>query len=176
MEYYFGIVPTTDIYDRVMKMRDKYNAHLSSGPHITIKASCGLTEDMAWLPSCLKVISEFRNFSVSVGGPNFFGNRDVLYLEVRSKELLGLHKRLVSVFNPSPEQIAKCFELELYKPHITVARKSVDTESIIEMKRELESDVGSEHVFQASHVSLFYRASKSEKYIKGADFFLSEQI
>lgn len=173
MEYYFGIVPPMDIHDKIMKLRDKYNGHQSSGPHITVKASCGLTEDIGWLPPCQKVISEFGDFPIRVGDLKFFGNMDVLYLEVKSHELVELHKRLVTIFNPNQEQIMKCFELERYKPHITVARKSVVSDSIIEMKKELESYVSLVQEFQATHISLFYRADKKEKYKKRADFCLT---
>lgn len=172
MEYYFGIVPPMDIYNKIMKLRDKYNGHQSSGPHITVKASCGLTEDIGWLPPCQKVISEFGEFPIRVGAPSYFGNMDVLYLEVSSHELIELHKRLVSIFNPNQEQLMRCFELERYKPHITIARKSVVSDSIIEMKKEMESYVNSVQEFQATHISLFYRANKTEKYKKRADFCL----
>lgn len=165
MDFFFGIVPEADIYEKVMNVREKYKYLDGSDPHITVKASCGLTEDMSWLSKCRKIISEFGSFQITIGGPRYFGDKDVLYLDVQSDELIELHKQLVSVFKPNEESIKKCFELELYKPHITVARKSRLSEATIEeMRKDILLDFENNHTFSVSTVSLFYRANKTEKY------------
>lgn len=120
---------------------------------------------MSWLSKCRKIISEFGSFQITVGVPKYFGDRDVLYLDVQSEELIELHKQLVSVFKPNEESIKKCFELELYKPHITVARKSrLSQADIEEMRKDFLPDFEKNHTFSVSTVSLFYRANKNEKY------------
>lgn len=169
-EYTFAIVPTFNICDKIMTVREKYKYESSSEPHITLKASCGISDDMKWLSECQSIISSFGKFEVTVGLPNYFGNKDVLYLEIISDELIELHKRLVSVFDPDEEQFRKCFELEYYKPHITIARKSRLSESVIEeMRKDISPYFGSEHVFSVSSVGLFYRENNKEKFRKKID-------
>lgn len=41
-----------------------------------------------------------------------------MYIEAHSPELTELHRKLVTVFEPSEEQTMQCFELDLYTPHI----------------------------------------------------------
>ncbi|ANY75258.1 hypothetical protein BBD41_23255 [Paenibacillus ihbetae] len=174
MEFFFGIVPETDIYEKVMSVREKYCVRNGSDPHITVKASCGLSEDMSWLSKCRKIISEFESFQITVGAPKYFGDRDVLYLDVQSEELIELHKRLVAVLEASEESINRCFELELYKPHITVARKSRLSEATIEeMRKDILPDFKKNRTFSVSTVSLFYRANKNEKYRRKEDIKIS---
>ncbi|WP_054957308.1 2'-5' RNA ligase family protein [Paenibacillus dakarensis] len=165
MEYYFGIVPSMDIYEPILSLREEYNYRGSSEPHITVKASCGLSEDMGWLPLCQKIISNFGKISISVGSPNYFGDKDILYLEAHSNELNELHRKLVHVFNPDEQQIKKCFELDLYKPHITIARKSNLGEEVIEeMKYKTGNYFETTKTFVAESVKLFYRESREDKY------------
>lgn len=169
-EYTFGIVPTFNICDKIMTVREKYKYVSSSEPHITVKSSCGISDDMNWLPACRSIISNFGEFEVTVGMPKYFRNKDVLYLEIISDELIELHKRLVSVFDPDEEQIKKCYELEYYKPHITIARKSRLSESAIEkMRKDISPYFGTEHVFSVSSVGLFYRENNNEKFRKKVD-------
>jgi len=169
-EYTFAIVPSFDICEKIIAVRKEYKYASSSEPHITVKASCGISDDMKWLSACQNIISNFRKFEVTVGMPNYFGNKDVLYLEIISDDLIELHKRLATVFNPDEEQIRKCFELEYYKPHITIARKSRLSESVIEeMRKEISPYFGSEHVFSVSSVGLFYRENNKEKFRKKID-------
>jgi len=174
MEFFFGIVPEAYISEKVMNVREQYNYLGGSDPHITVKASCGLTEDMNWLSACRKIISEFGSFQITVGVPKYFGDRDVLYLDVQSDELIELHKRLVAVLEPSEESINRCFELELYKPHITVARKSRLSEDAMEdIRKEIHPYFEKNHTFSVSNVSLFYRANKTEKYRREEDIRIS---
>ncbi|MGG3280027.1 2'-5' RNA ligase family protein [Paenibacillus solani] len=169
-EYTFAIVPSFDICEKIIAVREKYQYVSSSEPHITVKASCGISDDMKWLPACQSIISSFGNFQITVGLPNYFGNKDVLYLEIISEELIELHKGLVSVFDADEEQIKKCFELQYYKPHITIARKSRLSESAIEeIRKAISPYFRSEHVFSVSSVGLFYRENNNEKFRKKID-------
>ncbi|KOP67376.1 hypothetical protein AMS62_20610 [Bacillus sp. FJAT-18019] len=84
--------------------------------------------------------------------------------------MIELHERLVSVFDADEEQIRKCFELEHYKPHITIARKSRLSESAIEeMRKGISPYFRSKHVFSVSSVGIFYREDNNEKFRKKID-------
>lgn len=169
-EYTFAVVPSFDICEKIITVREKYKYASSSEPHITVKASCGISDNMKWLPECQNILSNFGEFEVTVGLPNYFGNKDVLYLAIISDELIELHKRLVSVFDADEEQIMKCFELQYYKPHITIARKSRLSESVIEeMRKDISLYFDSEHIFSVSSVGLFYRENNNEKFRKKID-------
>lgn len=89
-------------------------------PHITVKASLGLTDDMEWLMKVKEVCSKTKPFVVKTDSINTFGDFDVVYLNADSPDIKALHKDIVNQFNYSKEEGTKFFELELYNPHISL--------------------------------------------------------
>jgi len=123
-----------------------------------------------WMSECKRIIEGFRSFSVSVGELRYFGDKDVLYIGADSPELTELHRKLVAVFEPTEEQTKRCFELNLYIPHLTVAKKESLSEEILEeMERTLFPHFQDRQTFDVHEIRLYARDDQNKTFQKYED-------
>ncbi|EPY11066.1 2'-5' RNA ligase family protein [Paenibacillus alvei] len=171
MKYFFGIVPPLSIYEKLMSVRNQYH-YSGVEPHITVKLSYGTGTMLPvnWMSECKRIIEGFRSFSVSVGELRYFGDKDVLYIGAHSPELIELHRKLVAVFEPTEEQTKRCFELNLYIPHLTVAKKESLSEEILEeMGRTLSPHFRDRQTFDVHEIRLYARDDQTKTFQKYED-------
>jgi 2'-5' RNA ligase len=146
MPYFIGIVPSEDYKEQILVFRNKWaktfrNRWDNNGfrapvePHITVKLSNGLTEDMNWLEKVRETCSSFPIFQLALSEPGTFGTA-VTFLSVESKDIYNLHKNLVDAVSPPPELIDSNIELDNFIPHLTLGQTKwgMNEAEIIEMK------------------------------------------
>ncbi|MHB1493618.1 MAG: 2'-5' RNA ligase family protein [Thermoplasmataceae archaeon] len=76
--------------------------------------------DLAWFKSVKKVCRSFCPFDVEIEVPDTF-RTSVLFPKISSPKTLDLHRELAGLFDSSPAEILENFELDYYKPHISLA-------------------------------------------------------
>lgn len=159
MQYFIGIVPPCDYLERLAAFQKRWPSNGVSAvaqPHVTVKAQGGLTPDMAWLDRVKEACSSISSFPLSLSEPALFG-KEVLFLSVRSNELLELHKKLVSAVSPSTELIQRYFEMDLYSPHLTLGQMhwGMKESEIDEMKAEAGIALAPYPTFTVSYVRVY---------------------
>ncbi|WJH32398.1 2'-5' RNA ligase family protein [Paenibacillus sp. CC-CFT747] len=138
MQHFIGIVPPEEYVEKIVAFQKRWpGSRLPQlvEPHITVKAQSGLTEDRQWLERVRKIGAEFPGFSLSLGETQWFA-RAVLYLDVRSMGLYGLHAQLVRAVSPTEEQMIRYSELDRYVPHLTLGQTywGLSEEELAEME------------------------------------------
>ncbi|ETT51937.1 2'-5' RNA ligase family protein [Paenibacillus sp. FSL P4-0338] len=124
MQYFIGIVPPQKYTARIIQFQNRWsNNRLPQvvEPHITVKAQGGLYPDLDGLQHVKRVCSSYWPFELSLTAPICIGD-SVIGLGVHSQYLSELHFRLVRAVSPSPELIARYFELDSYLPHLTLGQ------------------------------------------------------
>ncbi|WP_339224878.1 DUF4303 domain-containing protein [Paenibacillus sp. FSL H8-0332] len=98
-------------------------------------AQGGLYQDLEWLQHVKRVCSSCSPLELSLNAPISIGD-SVIGLGVRSQHLSELHSRLVRAVSPSPELIARYFELDSYLPHLTLGQTGwgMNGSELIEMQ------------------------------------------
>ena len=167
MPFFIGIVPPEDYKDQILVFRNKWaktfrNRWDNNGfrapvePHITVKLSNGLTEDMNWLEKVRETCSSFPIFQLTLSEPGTFGTA-VTFLSVESKEIYNLHKNLVDAVSPPPELIDSNIELDNFIPHLTLGQTKwgMNEAEIIEMKLAAREALPPFPSFDVTFVRLF---------------------
>jgi 2'-5' RNA ligase len=121
MQFFIAIVPPEDYKEKILEFRNRWSINHISDPHVTLKAQSGLTEDLNWLANVREACSSFPRFQLSLSEPAMYGTA-VTYLNVESKEIYNLHKRLMEVVSPPPELIKRYMELDRFHPHLTLGQ------------------------------------------------------
>ncbi len=124
MHYVIGIVPPSPYRQRISEFQRRWPNNQTPGivePHITVKAQGGLTPDLSWIHPVIAACSTFPRFTAAITVPKFFGDA-VVYLGIASTSIHALHRRLVNAISPTPEMIARYFELDHYVPHVTLGQ------------------------------------------------------
>ena len=146
MCFFIGVVPPEDYKEQILVFRNKWAKAFrdrwdNNGfrdpvePHITVKLSNGLTEDMNWLEKVRETCSSFPIFQLTLSDPGTFGT-SVTFLSVESKEIYNLHNNLVDSVSPPAELIDRNIELDNFIPHLTLGQTKwgMNEAEIIEMK------------------------------------------
>lgn len=177
MQFFIGIVPPEEYKHSIMKFQQKWKNHRITNavePHLTLKAQGGLAPDKKWIDEIKKVCKTFPSFSVTISKPEFFGE-DILYLSVKSPELLKLHETIIHVVSPSEELIKKYYELKDFIPHITLGKVyyGLSKNDLIEMKALAEKELSPYPTFKVSVVRIYAEVSPG-KYKKYMDLQLKD--
>lgn len=96
MNYFIGIVPPEIYKQRIVRFQQQWRNNKLPNivePHITLKAQGGLLLDLRWLEKVADCCKDIETFQLTLDKADFFGD-DVLFLHVKSEEILQLHKRL----------------------------------------------------------------------------------
>ncbi|ACQ71566.1 2'-5' RNA ligase family protein [Exiguobacterium sp. AT1b] len=124
VEYFIGIIIPKDYLIRIEKFQNKWIKQLGVEPHITLKAQGGLTSDERWIEKVRTVCKHFKPFQVSLGKPKYFGD-NILYLSVKSNDLVNLHQEMLQKLAPPKHIITQYFEGDEYVPHLTLGTEYV---------------------------------------------------
>lgn len=152
MEIFIVIVPPQEYADRIAAFQRRFQCgDPLVGPHITVKAQCGLTQDLDWLPNVEKVCRSFPRFEMALGQPEMFFT-NVLYLSINSPKIFDLHRQLVEAVGPTPEQIESYFELEAYVPHLTLGMLRPDLE---EIRQSAEAELPAFAAFPVEFIRIY---------------------
>ncbi|WP_164669750.1 2'-5' RNA ligase family protein [Virgibacillus doumboii] len=176
MQYFIGIVPPEEYLKKISKFRQKWKNHRIDEvvePHITLKAQGGLTPDEKWLEKVRGVCENFAAFQISLDRPEFFGE-DILYLSVKSTELMEIHKNIVRAISPSADLVKQYFELDDFVPHMTLGKAGygLSKQELKDMARLAESKLAPYPTFDVNFVRV-YREIEGE-YVKYLDISLRE--
>lgn len=119
MQYFFGIVPSDDL---AQKLRSQFR--YGTEPHVTVKAQSGLTEESreTWTKSVRRALAGFGSFEVALGDVGSFGNR-VAFLSVNAPRIHVLHALLVEAVAPTQNEMLRYHETGPYTPHLTVGKR-----------------------------------------------------
>ncbi|MFX3636870.1 MAG: 2'-5' RNA ligase family protein [Candidatus Pristimantibacillus sp.] len=167
MPFFIGIVPPEEYKEQILVFRNKWattfrNRWDNNGfmapvePHITVKLSNGLSEDMNWIEKVRETCSSFPIFQLTLSEPGTFGTA-VTFLSVESKEIFNLHKNLVDAISPPPELIDSNIELDNFIPHLTLGqiKWGMNEAEIIEMKLAAREALPPFPSFDVTFVRLF---------------------
>lgn len=176
MQYFIGVVPPDDYRQKLMQFQNRWpNNRINEfvEPHITVKAQDGLGPDLEWLEKVKRICTCFPAFQVSITESSTFRD-DVVYLGIKSVEIQVLHEQLVRAVSPAPQLVQKYFELDLYRPHMTLGRKYLGlTEwEISQMLDSARTELNSFLPFTVTHVRI-YREIAPDKYVPFEDVNLA---
>ena len=118
MQFFIAIIPPKGIKQQIEDIQKKFGDNCVE-PHITVKAQGGLSDDKLWIGKVKKGIAGFRPFKVVLGRAKTFENK-VLYISVKSEEIVRLHNEIVSAINPPGYLKKEHFEDKFYTPHLTL--------------------------------------------------------
>ncbi len=149
VEYFVAIAPPKkygEILTQFQKMWPNNTLPDFVEPHITVKSQAGLNEDEYWIDSIKTICSNFPVFNLSLKGVKSFG-KSVVYLGVESNMINALHRKIVEVISPSPENSRRYYELDLYEPHLTLGSEEFGM-SEIELSEMMKLANNSFYAFQ----------------------------
>lgn len=166
MEYFIGIVPPVEYRECIRHFRERWKSarHVTTEPHITVKAQGGLTYDLVWVDAVRHVCSAMDPFGVTFAEPRAFGET-VVYLDVNAPRLRAVHERLVDCLLLSPETLQPYFEGDSYVPHLTLGQSSwgMTHGELQEMHRDAGTELASLGTFTAAGLQIF-RGSEPGRY------------
>ena len=125
VEYFIAITPPKEYGELITQFQRRWPNNALPDfvePHITVKSQDGLNKDEYWIDSIKTICSNFAMFNLSLKGVKSFG-KSVVYLGVESDRIHVLHRKIVEVISPNPEDSRKYHELDLYEPHLTLGSK-----------------------------------------------------
>lgn len=157
MQYFLAILPPPEFRNLICETFKG----LIEQPHITVKAQCGLTPKVGeWLPNTIDAVKGFGSFEINIAEPSYFGD-SVLFLSVYSKEIYALHGLLMQTISPPLEQASEFFELEGWRPHLTlsIGKKSLSSENL-----EKANALPTPLTFHSIEISLFCQKNIGEPY------------
>lgn len=176
MKYFIGIVPPEETTNRIIKFQRQWEENQLPDvvePHITLKAQGGLTDDLDWIQKVEEVSMDISSFQLTWAEPKYFGN-DILYFSMKpSEELHELHRRIVEVISPSPEDIKKYFELEDFVPHLTLGKTywGISSDQLRDMSERAYQLLPSLKAFDVECIRVYYE-KESNKYVTFQDIQL----
>jgi 2'-5' RNA ligase len=167
VQYFIGIVPPDEYKEQIATFRNRWASNRLKDvvePHITVKAQSGLTEDMNWLENVRETCSSVQSFQLSLSEPATFETA-VTFLNVESKDIYVLHKRLVDTVAPSPELIKRYLELDRFHPHLTLGQTywGMKESEIEEMKLAARNALAPFPTFDVTYVRV-YKEIEPNKY------------
>lgn len=180
-EYFIGIVPPEDYLSRIEEFQSKWIERSGVEPHVTLKAQGGLSADREWIEKVKDVCVNVKPFQMTLDRPAYFGD-SVLYLQVRSEELVELHHRLVEVISPPNDVVKTYFEGDEFVPHLTLGKeeygggisKGVSKQDLKEMEQQVQENLTPYPTFEVDFIRI-YELNKSErKYEKLQDIALGK--
>lgn len=174
MKYFLGITLPLVTRERILEIQKSYPSNKVPylyEPHITLKRSVGLTEDKAWLAKVMSLIGNYSRFSLELNEIGEFEDNVLFLRPAYSDELINLHKQLVSMLSPNPDDNKKSFEGDFYNPHCTLGETTwggMTSEELIGMKKKAEIYLSDIPPFQVDFVRLFQKENE-EIYAKLID-------
>ncbi|WP_454191303.1 2'-5' RNA ligase family protein [Paenibacillus sp. Marseille-Q7038] len=175
MKYFIGITPPDDYKEKIVTFRGRWSRNRLNDvvePHITVKAQGGLTVDLHWSESVRKACSLIPSFQLTLSDPGSFGS-DVTFLNVKTNNVIDLHKKLVKVILPSQELLDRYFEMDKYHPHLTLGQTywGLSENEIDEMKLLTINELAPFPTFDVNYVRV-YKEVEPDKYTPFEDIQL----
>jgi len=165
MKFFIGIVPPEDIYSAVVNIQNKFGDNRLE-PHITLRPPVTVTQQDQWITAIEKVCATLSPVKINLPGTGHFGNR-VLFIEVVSEELTGLHNAVVKAIKPFEQIDAKSNGNENYRPHLTLARKwcGFTKHDFVDMKVLADEFLSGQQVcFTANSVRIYHKPLPGGRY------------
>ena len=174
MEYFIAITPSKEYGVIITRFQRSWPNNALPDfvePHITVKSQAGLNEDEYWIDSIKTICRNFAMFNLSLKGVKSFG-KSVVYLGVESDRIHVLHRKIVEVISPNPEDSRKYHELDLYEPHLTLGSKEFGMSEVelSEMKKLANDRLHDFHSFIVNSLKI-YKLSET-KYQKIHELYL----
>ncbi len=159
MEYFVAITPPKKYGDIITQFQRRWPNNTLPDfvePHITVKSQAGLNEDEQWIDSIKTICSNFTMFNLSLKGVKSFG-KSVVYLGVESNRIRVLHRKIVEVISPNPENSRRYYELDLYDPHLTLGSKEFGMSEVelSEMKKLANDRLHDFHSFIVNSLKIY---------------------
>ena len=176
MEYFIAITPPKEYGEIITQFQRRWPNNTLPDfvePHITVKSQAGLNEDEQWIDSIKTICSNFAMFNLSLKGVKSFG-KSVVYLGVESNRIRVLHRKIVDMISPNPENSRRYYELDLYVPHLTLGSKEFGMSEVelSEMKKLANDRFHDFHSFIVNSLKI-YKLSET-KYQKIHEIYLKQ--
>lgn len=130
-------------------------------PHITVKAPFDPPKTNRWLEEIQHVCQNTPSFFLSLGAPSFFGE-GVVYLSVKSEELVRLHQEVIRVFTQSTGFRVSQSEGKAYTPHLTLGniRHGLTAKEIREMGEQAANELAPYPSFHVGFLKIYEKQDK----------------
>ena len=164
MPFFIAVLPPLQIMDQIQSFRNQWDYTESSPPHITVKASSGLTATEDWVPKIEQICRGFPAFELKLGAPATFGST-VLFNTVLCKEIITLHLLFVDAIKPSLQEQKKHYEVTDFIPHLTIVQKNsqMTDDQFLNIKRDADYILDEFEPFIVPSVHIF-SMNKSHTY------------
>ncbi|WP_377890167.1 2'-5' RNA ligase family protein [Alkalihalobacillus sp. R86527] len=181
-EYFIGIVPPEDYLKRIEEFQGKWNERTGVEPHVTLKAQGGLSANQEWIEKVKEVCKTVKAFQMTLDRPAYFGD-SVLYLPVRSDELVELHHLLVETISPPNHLIKQYFERDDFVPHLTLGKEKygggisngVSKEDLKEMENQARIELAPYPTCEVTFIRIYELNVAEQKYEKLLDVSLGNE-
>ncbi|UTR07105.1 2'-5' RNA ligase family protein [Alkalihalobacillus sp. LMS6] len=175
MNYFIGIVPPEIYKQRIVRFQQQWRNNKLPNivePHITLKAQGGLLLDLRWLEKVADCCKDIETFQLTLDKADFFGD-DVLFLHVKSEEILQLHKKIVHAVAPTDQLIEQYMELEKYVPHLTLGQShwGLSRDELKEMYGSINKNLELFQPFSVDYLRI-YRETEANHYTTYRDLYL----
>lgn len=125
MKYFIGIPIPKTYKTKIEMLRARYK-FFTTEPHITIVPPPSLPDDDYFVKDVIEICKKTKPFNIKLGDLSQFGNR-VLYVSVKSLELIDLYNNIYSKLNLEKEKRG-------YTPHLTLVKqrpgRKIDIETV----------------------------------------------
>lgn len=125
MKYFIGIPIPKTYKTKIEMLRARYK-FFTTEPHITIVPPPALPDDDHFIKEVIEICKKTKPFNIKLDNISQFGNR-VLYVSVKSPELINLHNNIYSKLNLEKEKRG-------YTPHLTIVKqrpgRKIDIEKV----------------------------------------------
>lgn len=178
MQYFIGITLPAALKEKIISFQNSFptnEVQRIAEPHITVKAQGGLTEDESWINVVREAVENYPSFEINLSGVDGFGGTVLFLSPVPSSELIGLHRLLLEVVNPSNNLIAKYFEGDTYQPHITLGGTSwgMTKDDLVSMRELAKNRFIDSEPFMVSFVRIYRQQDLDGPYEKFVDLPLT---
>ncbi len=178
VKYFIAIPILGEPRDRIIKFQKRFlkqGSVIFAEPHVTIKASGGLTPDEAWIQKVKEVVAGSNSFTLSLEKIETFGNKVVILKAEPFNVLFNLHKAIVEELDETEEDIKKYHELGSYYPHSTLfeVEMNEDHSKFLEVLGAAKEVFDSEEVVQVSKIRVYKQDIPDVPYRKLVDIELS---
>jgi 2'-5' RNA ligase len=164
MPFFIAVLPPPQVMKQIQSFRQKWDYTETSPPHITVKASSGLTATEDWVPKIEQICRGFPAFELKLGAPATFGT-SVLFNTVLCKEIITLHLLFVDAIKPSLQEQKQHYEVTDFIPHLTIVQKNkqMTNDQFFNIKQDAEHTLDEFKPFIVPSVHIF-SMNKSHTY------------
>ncbi|HEX8334413.1 MAG TPA: 2'-5' RNA ligase family protein [Segetibacter sp.] len=165
MNFFIGIVPPTVISEDIFYIQNQFGNNRLE-PHITLRPPVALKDEAKWIEVVEEFCKSFPPFTIDLTGTGNFGKR-VLFIKLRSPELLKLEEQLVNAIKPYEQESQKTDDRKGYHPHLTLGRSwcGFTKEDFSQMKILADEYLAKEPVsFDVDFLRIYHKPKSNEGY------------